>query len=130
MNGPYYAIGKLVRAARKQKGMTRRQLVRWVRERQTLEVTTRGAETMVRELEDLGMVMKEDVLLWIFQVVGIVQANVADLLAKARASSAVDFVDDMKRASKVIARDQRRPETEVLAGVTKVAGLNCYRPMV
>ena len=129
MTGPYFAIGQLVRQARKLRGVTRRQLVRWIREHPTLEVTTAGAEIMVKELEDLGLVMNTDVLKYILQVVGIAQADVADLLAQAKAASAAEFAEDMKRAAKVIAKDQQRPEGEVLAAMAKLTDLYRHRPM-
>lgn len=109
--------------------MTRRQLVHWIREHPTLEVTTRGAEIMVREPEDQGEVMNTDVLKHIFTVVGIAQADVADLLTQAKATSAAEFAEDLKRTAKVIARDQQRPEADVLAGEAKLADLNHHRPM-
>lgn len=76
-HGPYLAIGRTVRQARKRQGMTRRQLVWWIREDRTLEVTATAAALMVRELEGQGEVMNHAVLRRILHVVGISQETVA-----------------------------------------------------
>jgi hypothetical protein len=129
IQGPYQEIGRLVRQKRREKGLSRRQLVWWIMESPTLEVTVFGASLMIRELEDQGLVMNPDVLLRILHVVGIPLEEVADLLAQARAASAAAFTEDLKRSAKVLARDQGRDGHEVLAGLVKIVETQNGRPM-
>jgi hypothetical protein len=127
--GPYYQIGQIVRKARKAKRMTRRQLVQWICMVPTLDMTQASASFMVRELEDLGLVMNTDVLRRILHVLDIDHADVADLLAQAKADSAAAFAADMKRFARSMAKDQGREEGEVLAGLVKVVETQSGRPM-
>ena len=127
--GPYAEIGKLVKQARKRLGMTRRKLGWWIRQQPALGVTAVGAAFMVRELEDQGEVMNIAVLYRILEVLDIDEADVADLLAQAKAASAAVFTEDLRRAAKVIAKDQGRSEGEVQTGLAKLAENMNRRPM-
>lgn len=70
-SGPYAALGRIVRQARLDRGMSRAQLVKVIMVHQTLDVTRTGASFMVRELEDDGIVMNTDVIKRITTILGV-----------------------------------------------------------
>ncbi len=128
--GPYLALGKVVRQARLDQGYCRRWLVRRIVDCWRLEVTTAGATIMVRELEVDGLAMNDAVVEHIIAVLGIPTSDVADLLALARAESAAEFAAELKSFAKTMAKDQGRPEREILTGLAHLVETQQGRPLV